>query len=160
MLQRQEDQRTAASSHHTAQKYSEPEMLHRSTYVWEQIQRTIVAQGRTDTAQLTTASSRAVTCTFRYGDRKLTFYNLKCRCKQQLVVYLQKHQAICEFSQFVFHCAVITEAVPPPEVCQAQIIWSSTCTTGLAMSCTHRCNVQGSINQSQAQFRFSSSSAT
>lgn len=99
---------------------------------------------------------QTVTRTFSYRERKLTVYSLNVK----LLIYLQKHQATCEFSHLIFHCTVIPEAVLSPKVCQAQIVWSSTCTLGLIVPCTHWCNVQGSITQSQAQSRFSSSSAT
>lgn len=117
-----------------------------------------MAQGRTDTAQLT-ASSRAVTCTFRYGERKLTVYSLNLNVSNN---YSFIYKIIRLFVSFPSSSSTAQEYLNQshPQVCQAQIIWSSTCTAGLGVSCTHCCNVQGSITQSQAQFRFSSSSAT
>lgn len=100
---------------------------------------------------------QTATGTFTCGERKLTVYSLNVKTK---IIYLQKHQATCEFSHLIFHCTVIPEAVLSPKVCQAQIGWSSMCTQGLTVPCTHWCKLQGSITQSQAQSRFSSSSAT
>lgn len=85
---------------------------------------------------------QTVTCIVRCGERKLTVYSLNVK----LIIYLQKNQATCEFSHLIFHCTVIPEAVLSPKVCQTQIVWSSTCTPGLTVPCTHWCKVQGSTN--------------
>lgn len=93
---------------------------------------------------------------FQVWGEKVNRLQLKCK----KIIYLQKHQATCEFSHLIFHCTVTPEAVLSPKVCQAQIVWSSMCTPGLIVPCTHWRKLQGSTTQSQAQSRFSSSSAT
>lgn len=95
---------------------------------------------------------------FQNGGRRSD--SLPCKCQQQLLVYLQNHQAVCEFSQFVFHCTVTSEISPAPAVCQAQLFGLPHAPQVMAAPRTRRCRVQGSSTESQAQPRLSSSSAT
>lgn len=95
---------------------------------------------------------------FQYGGRKSD--SLQCKCQQQLLIYLQNHQAVYEFSRFVFHCTVTSEISPTPVVCHAQLFGLPHAPQVITAPRTRRCRVQGSSTESQAQPRFSSSSAT
>lgn len=51
---------------------------------------------------------------FQVWGEKVNYLQFQFKCKQQLLIYLQNHQAIFKFSQFIFHCTGISESVSSP----------------------------------------------